>query len=480
MSRIRTAVCLLVLMSIAVACTGAARPETGSELAAEPTVEASDAPSGDPKASAARSATTARPGGAIATTPSPRTASAPPLGAPLPSTGPVKHTGENLFTAAENSIGIAKDSITICAHAALTYAAAFNTSAADLNVYWEEINAKGGVFGRKVNITYENDNYSGPDAIAAAERCKQKRPAMIIGGIGFDQIPSVRDWAEKNRQLYVHHTATVEGTKGKKFSFTGLPTVEKAGEMFAELALSKFRGKKIGLIGRDSLNWMPGVKAFDRIAAGRLNVVKRIFTPKDHHNYSLEIGEMRRAGVEVLWFWESALAATEMVQQAKAQQWNPTFMLFPFNLTSQTLGEQALRPKMYGISVWNAYSWHDYSGPFAAYASDIKTFERQYETYRPNSDIRGVGGDLLFLNWQGMKGLHALLYACGKDCTRNRLVDVIRSAKYARSGAVCGVDFTRPGATQRGGYQVSAMETYRAPSGDVNWRNIATCKEHLI
>ena len=477
MGRFRAGACALSVMLIAVACTGATRPDTGSELAAEPSAEASSLPSASVSASSAPTA--ARPGGAVATA-RPAAASAAPAGAPLPSTGPIKHTGENLFTAAENTIGITNDSITICAHAALTYAAAFNTSAEDLNVYWEEVNGKGGVFGRKVNITYENDNYSGPDAIAAAERCKQKKPAMIIGGIGFDQIPSVRDWAEKNRQLYVHHTATVEGTAGKKYSFTGLPTVEKAGEMFAELALSRFKGKKIGLIGRDSLNWMPGVKAFDKVAAGRLNVVKRIFTPKDHHNYSLEIGEMRRAGVEVLWFWENALAATEMVQQAKAQSWNPTFMLFPFNLTSQTLGEQALNPKMYGISVWNAYSWHDYSGPFAAYANDVKAFERQYETYRPNSDIRGVGGDLLFLNWQGMKGLHALLHACGKDCTRNRLVDVIRSAKYARSGSVCGVDFTRPGATQRGGYQVSAMETYRSPSGQVNWRNIATCQEHLI
>jgi ABC-type branched-subunit amino acid transport system substrate-binding protein len=480
MSRFRATACVFAVMLIAVGCTGAARPQTGAEIAGDASAAPTSAPSSANSSPPGSTPTPGRAGTVTAPTAKPATASAPPPGAPLPSTGPVKHTGENLFTSAENSIGITNSSITICAHAALTYAAAFNTSADDLNVYWEEVNRRGGVFGRKVNITYENDNYSGPDAIAAAERCKQRKPALIIGGIGFDQIPSVRDWAEKNRQLYVHHTATVEGTAGKKFSFTGLPTVEKAGEMFAELALQRFKGKKIGLIGRDSLNWMPGVKAFDKVAAGRLNVVKRIFTPKDHHNYALEIGEMRRAGVEVLWFWESALAATEMVQQAKAQSWNPTFMLFPFNLTSQTLGNQALNPKMYGISVWNAYSWHDYSGPFAAYASDIKTFERQYAQYRPNADLRGVGGDLLFLNWQGMKGLHALLHACGKDCTRNRLVDVIRSAKYARSGSVCGVDFTRPGATQRGGYQVSAMETYRSPSGQVNWRNIATCKEHLV
>ena len=242
MSRVRGTACALAVMLLAVGCTGAARPQTGSEIAAEPSPDASTAPS-SAEAASASTPTPGRPG-AVTATARPATASAPPPGAPLPSTGPVKHTGENLFTAAENSIGITNSSITVCAHAALTYAAAFNTSADDLNVYWEELNRRGGVFGRKVNITYENDNYSGPDAIAAAERCKQKKPALIIGGIGFDQIPSVRDWAEKNRQLYVHHTATVEGTAGKKYSFTGLPTVEKAGEMFAELALSEVQGQE--------------------------------------------------------------------------------------------------------------------------------------------------------------------------------------------------------------------------------------------
>jgi ABC-type branched-subunit amino acid transport system substrate-binding protein len=468
-----------VLLTLAAGCTGASRP--AADLAAEPSpsVEASNAPasSGAPRQSSAPGAPVA-PG-------APRTSGTvkepAPGGAPLPKRSTeIKPTGPRLFDASTDKIGITSDKITMCAHAALTYGAAFNTSDADLNVYWDEVNSKGGVYGRKVEITYENDNYSGPDAIAAAERCKAKKPAMIVGGIGFDQIPSVRDWAEKNKQLYVHHTATVEGTAGKKYSFTALPSVEKAGEMFAELALSKFKTKKIGVIGRDSLNWMPGIKSFDKVAAGRFNIVKRIYTPKDHHNYSLEINEMRNAGVEVLWFWENALAATEMIQQAKGQGWNPTFMVFPFNLTSQTLGDQALNPKMYGIAVWNAYSWHDYSGPFAAYASDIKEFEREYQKWRPNADIKGVGGDLLFLNWQGMKGLHALLDACGLDCGRNKLADVIRTSKNPRSGAVCGVDFSRPGATQLGGYQVSAMETYRSPSGQVNWRNFATCKEHLI
>ncbi len=431
--RARLIALAMALLSVGAACTGASRPQDSVDLAAVPTPAASTV--AKPSAgTAADPATIAGPG-----VTGPRTTTVPsagaPAGAPLPSSPPVKQTGPRLFDASTERIGITDTAITFCAHAALTYAAAFNTSADDLNVYWEDVNSKGGVFGRKVDVSYENDNYSGPDAIAAAERCKAKKPAMIIGGIGFDQIPSVRDWAEKNKQLYVHHTATIEGTAGKKYSFTALPTVEKAGEMFAELALSRFKTKKIGVIGRDSANWMPGIRGFDKVAAGRLNIVKRIFTPKDHHNYSLEISEMRNSGVEVLWFWENALAATEMIQQAKAQDWNPTFMVFPFNLTSQTLGDQAINPKMYGIGVWNSYSWHDYSGQFSLYAADIKEFERQYAKYRPDANIRGVAGDLLFLNWQGMKSLHALLAACGRDCTRNKIADVIRSSKYARSGS---------------------------------------------
>jgi hypothetical protein len=85
----------------------------------------------------------------------------------------------------------------------------------------------------------------------------------------------------------------------------------------------------------------------------------------------------------------------------------------------------------------------------------------------------------LFLNWQGMKGLHGLLHACGPDCTRNRMADAIRSSKNGRAGSVCGVDFSRPGRQNYGGYEVSTMETYRSPSGQVNWRNLDTCKEHL-
>ncbi len=257
------------------ACSGAkvpqAEPDTsgGSESTSDLVTDPSASASPGAAASAAASASAAaKPGATVkpGTKPGPAGASAstgrPPGG--TSGGGQTTKTGKDvvLWTGADNTKGITSNSITMCAHAALTYGAAFNTTKDDFNVYWSAVNDAGGIFGRKVDVTYENDNYTPTDAITAATNCEAKNPFMLIGGIGFDQIPAVRNWAEDHKMLYLHHAATVKGSEGKKYSFTALPTVEKLGEAFGELALQKYKGKKIGIIHRDSVNWDPGYDAF--------------------------------------------------------------------------------------------------------------------------------------------------------------------------------------------------------------------------
>lgn len=404
-----------------------------------------------------------------------------PNGSPAPTT-PSTPARSTLFTAAEDRIGITKDQITICAHAALTYAAAFNTSADDLNVYWSAINERGGIYGRKVVVSYENDNYSPDTAVEAATACKEKKIFLLLGGIGFDQIPAVRNWAETNHMLYVHHTATIEGTARQRYSFTALPTTEKMGEMFGELVAARFKGKKVGIIKRNSPNWEPGVKAFKAVAKKYgINIVAERDVQNNQGSYTQELLGLSSAGAEVVWVWENALSSTQIIQQSYAQGYKPRFLLFPFNLTSQTLKQGALDPPMVGVAMYPAYSNGDKSGSFAPYASDIDEFESQYAKYRPGTSLRGFSGDLLFLNWTGQKGLANLFLACGPDCSRNKMVDILTSTKVTRPfPSACDADFTRPGFPRIGGFQVNVMETYMSPRGDVNWRNTDSCVEHLL
>ncbi len=391
-------------------------------------------------------------------------------------TGSVQAPRSTLFTAAEDTIGITDTTITMCAHAALTYGAAFNTTKEDFNVFWQSVSEeKGGVFGRKVEVTYENDNYDPNTAVEAATTCKSRNPFMLLGGIGFDQIPTVRNWAETNHMLYLHHTATVKGSAGLKYSFTELPSVERMGEGFGQLYLSKFKGKKVGIVERDSANWKPGADNFKALlaAAGTKEVADNK-VPDKKHNYTQDILDMKNAGAEVVFLWENALNSTEFITQAKRQNYSPHYLMFPFNLTSQTLAGDAMSPQLDGVAMYPAYSNGDYTGSFASYADDVKEFERQYAKYRSGVDLKGAGGDLLFLNWTAQKALYAQLLACGKNCTRNRFVDTLQGYNAKPTSSACVIDFTK-GDGHHGAERLNFMQTYNAPSGKVNWRNTTAC-----
>ncbi|MBC7375429.1 MAG: ABC transporter substrate-binding protein, partial [Frankiales bacterium] len=314
------------------------------------------------------------------------------------------------------------------------------------------------------------------DAVVAARACKAKNPFILLGGIGFDQIPAVRNYVEEQHMFYLHHTATVKGSQGLKYSFTELPTVERTGEAFAQLAAKKFTGKKIGIIKRDGVNWEPGVVAFKAYAKKvGLTIVAERAVAANKGNYTDEILEMKNKGAEVVWGWENALITTQILKQAQTQQYFPNWLLFPFNLTSQTLDKDAVTPKtLDGVAMFTAYSKGDYQGGFSSYADDVKLFERQYATYRPDADLAGVGGDLLFLNWQAQKALAAQLADCGRGCTRNRMVDVLVNYKKIPTSSACLIDFTG-GDRRHGSDRLNFTETYRAPSGKVNWRNTQTC-----
>ena len=229
---------------------------------------------------------------------------APAPGVPAPGGPAVPPARSTLFTKAEERVGITDKQITMCAHAALTYGPAFNVTDKDLNVFWSATNDAGGIFGRKVAVTYENDDYKADRAVTAATACKGKGIFMLLGGIGFDQIPAVRNWAERNRMLYMHHTATVKGTKGQRFSFAPLPTVERTGEAFGQLYISKYKGKKVGIIKRDGENWEPGVDAFKAYLASKgagQVVVAESAVPQNKGNYTEDILKMKNNGAEVVW-----------------------------------------------------------------------------------------------------------------------------------------------------------------------------------
>lgn len=380
-----------------------------------------------------------------------------------------------LFTPAEDTMGLTPTSLRLCAHAALTYAHAFDAKPENLDVFWKALNKeKGGVHGRKVSLEFFDDAYDPAKAREAAKKCIATKPFLMQGGIGFDQIPAVRNVAEQDHMLYLHHTATVKGSAGLKYSFAMQPTVERMGEGFAQLARAKYQGKRIGIVKRESVNWEPGVTAFKKVAKSYgLNVVAEQAEKASAANYANAIAAMMRAKADVVWVWLNAFETSEIIGQMKGQNYHPNVMVFPFNLTTQTLATNAMNPPLDGVAMYPSYSFQDYSGPFASYADDMKEFERHYRTYDPTVKLFGPAGDLLFLNWVGQKAIAAQLIACGRDCTRNKFVKLVQNYRKVPTSSACLLDFTI-GDRHHGSDKLVFMTPYQA-GATFNWRPTRRC-----
>ena len=381
----------------------------------------------------------------------------------------------DLYHGADDTIGITANQIELCAHAALTYGSAFNISASDLNVYWNWLNDHGGIFGRKVHGDYENDNYDPGTAVQAAQACKDLKTFMLLGGIGFDQIPAVRQWAEQNHELYLHHIATIQNTAGLRYSFSSQPTVEQVGQWFGQLAVQQFHGQKIGILYRNSSNWSPGVDAFEQVlkAAGMSYVSYPVTI--NQGNYTQELAQLNTAGVKVVWAWENALAEVEMIKQAQGQDYHPAWLVFPFNLETNTLGSSSLDQQLWGISTWDPYDPNYYGGGFAGYAAYIHEFEAQYHQYDPNASLTGDGGDLLFLNWEAQRQIADLLQVCGPQCTRNKIAGILLAGYRRPVPPACDVNFARTGDHHHGGYLFDVVHVVNDPNGRPNFVPVQRC-----
>lgn len=377
----------------------------------------------------------------------------------------------DLYSGAENTRGITDDLIRFCGHAALTLAAAFDTSEADLSVYWEELSSKGGIYGRDVEITWEDDAYSSDGAISAMTACADKDPFMILGGIGFDQIPGARNFAEANKELYLHHIAV--RADNPVYSFTLQPTVEQAGAAFGEYLASRYRNQSIAIIYRQSPNWDPGRNAGAQILRAHGIQPTEVPVQNNQGAYGAAINQVRNH--DVVWVWENALNAANILIQANLQGVRPKWVLFPFQTTLDLIGRNlALNPIIDGVATWPSYVPGGYGGAWSQFdlPAEIQAFEAAYANRRPGTQTN----DILFQVWVGNKVLHQLLLECGRDCTRNRFAGMLEEGLELRVDPACTIDSTGSSSMngRLGGHEFVVQETF--PYGNrAGWKTTQWC-----
>jgi branched-chain amino acid transport system substrate-binding protein len=380
----------------------------------------------------------------------------------------------DLFSADQDRVGITADTIKICGHAPLSLGAVLNTKVEDLLVYWRYRNDLGGIHGRRVEVSLEDDQYSASGGVPAAQRCAERDPFLLFGAVGSDVTPPVRAWAEQHKMLYLYGFSARAGSEDLRYSYTATISQEDLSRVLADVATTRFPGQPIGLLWRNSSNVQPGRDAFRRQVESRGGeIVADLPVQQAQGNYTQEIIELQQAGAEVVMILDDALSQTNVMLQGSSQGYTPHWVVFAFNLQADTLGDAALDPPLTGTNVAPAYTAGEYSGPFAPYADELRAFEAAYAKYSPSTDLEGPVGDIAWQTWNGFAAIATLLESCGPDCSRNRFAGMLEAGYVSPPSATCPLDFRADG--HHGGKYADLYETYRRADGSVAWRTYERC-----
>src|SRR2546430_7266887 len=116
----------------------------------------------------------------------------------------------------------------------------------------EEVNAKGGVLGRKVEVLFRDDKGQPAEAVKQAQELVSGEKVALISGTFLSNVGlAVSDWAKQNQTLFVAAeplTEAITWSKGHDHVFRVRPNTYEQGRMLAEKA-GKLKYTKWATIG---------------------------------------------------------------------------------------------------------------------------------------------------------------------------------------------------------------------------------------
>ncbi|HET8577575.1 MAG TPA: ABC transporter substrate-binding protein [Methylomirabilota bacterium] len=116
----------------------------------------------------------------------------------------------------------------------------------------EEINAKGGVLGRKVEVVFRDDKGQPAEAVKHAQELVESEKVTLIAGTFLSNVGlAVSDWAKQNKVMFVAAeplTEAVTWAKGHDHVVRLRPNTYEQGRMLAEKA-AKTKSVKWATIG---------------------------------------------------------------------------------------------------------------------------------------------------------------------------------------------------------------------------------------
>lgn len=219
--------------------------------------------------------------------------------------------------------GVSADTISIGAHGPITGPAAYIGLAGrdGMLLAAKEINAAGGINGRKIAVVFEDDGHSPTRALAAVKKMVEQDKVLAVMSVGGSNatVGAVDYMKEKGLVFYVSIASAPQVTwPFARNTFRG-GTTESAryGELYAEFLAS--RSKRIAIMsGREEYPRNEGDATVDKLKNWfQLAPVSRVEFNIGDKDFTAQLVTVQKANPDVIAFFGNPAEASIAMRQAK-------------------------------------------------------------------------------------------------------------------------------------------------------------------
>jgi branched-chain amino acid transport system substrate-binding protein len=332
--------------------------------------------------------------------------------------------------------GITPDSITIGAFGPITGPAAYIGLAGrdGANLAIKEINAAGGINGRKLTMIFEDDGHSPTKALAAVKKLiDQDHVSLIFCVAGSNgTIGSIDFVRENGRVMYVSFASApgVTWPFARNLFRGGTTEVPRYGELYAEFLHDQLKAAKVAILsGREEYPKNEGdaltaqLKSWYQTAPVKrteFNIGDKDFTP--------QLLEIQAANPQVIAIFGNPAEAAIAMRQAKELGMNQPFFVGS-NMVDQGL-LSAAKQSAEGTSGFALI-------PLLPTSSnpEMQSWLAKWKQEYPNLPA-GRPNTFDLLAYADMYVLADALKRAGRDLSTEKLIDALEATKEYRVGSI--------------------------------------------
>jgi ABC-type branched-subunit amino acid transport system substrate-binding protein len=285
--------------------------------------------------------------------------------------------------------------------------------------YFQMLNEKGGINGRKIRFFTLDDAYSAPKAVEATRRLvEQEEVLALFGSLGTAPQTAVHKYlnAKGVPQLLLNTGASKwNDPKNNKWTMAGLPLYPTEARILAKYVVSVKPNARVGILyqnddfGRDFLGPFKDELAK---AGGTAKVVMETTYDLTDPTIDSQLINLAKSGADVFYNITTGKATSQSIRKVVELGWKP-LQLLSAGSTGRSIFNAAGIENAAGI-VAIRYS-KEVGVPRFANDPDVMGFEELRKKYLPNVDPDNT---IAYAGYGQAVTMAEILRRCGDDLTR--------------------------------------------------------------